>query len=183
MIYRTLATGALLTAYLVAATDPFVGKWKYNATKSEMPSANFVVKDLGNDRYLLDYGGTFTETLTADGSFAPSSLGGTRSLKKLDERTWQITDRRKTDAVMRYQISPDGRSMQANNTVDQANGDKRSLTRTYQRVGPPSKDWAGTWKHTNHEVKATGIAHILEITPTDQTVSVSLIPRIRGNWT
>jgi hypothetical protein len=165
MIYRTLATGALLSAYLIAATDLFVGKWKYNDKKSEIPSFNFVIKDVGSNRYLLDYGGTFTETLTPNGSFTPSSLGGTRSLQKLDESTWQITDRRKTDAVTRYHLSPDGKSMQADSTVDQANGDKRTSTRTYQRVGPPTKDWAGTWKPTSQEVKATGIADILEISP------------------
>ena len=80
----------LASANLAAQSDPFVGTWVYNASKSPKPTIKYAIKDLGGDRYALTGSTGETTEIKADGISIKSPSGATVSFKKLDDHTWQM---------------------------------------------------------------------------------------------
>jgi hypothetical protein len=63
--FQLLLVLRLVTGRSWAANDPFVGRWKLNASKSELTD-EMEVESLGANKYALDLGGGATETVVAD---------------------------------------------------------------------------------------------------------------------
>jgi len=80
----TLVVGLVLAACVVtgtvwAAGDPFVGKWKVNASRSKLTD-EMKVEALGADKYAITFGPGAVDTIVADGTDQPALQGTTLSI-------------------------------------------------------------------------------------------------------
>jgi len=80
MLKRTvqlLLVASLVTTFLWAADNPFVGKWKLNSSKSRLPD-EMKIKKVSENKYAFAFeGGDYEETIVADGTDQPGIVGTT----------------------------------------------------------------------------------------------------------
>jgi len=82
MLTRTVHSVIVLFLFLgtlSAATDPFVGKWKLNQSKSKMTGEQVKIEDLGGNKFTIAMG-DISDTLVADGTDQPVHFGRTESI-------------------------------------------------------------------------------------------------------
>jgi hypothetical protein len=98
MFKRTLqlVVSCLLTATLWAATDPFVGDWKLNASKSKLVD-HMKVESLGGNKYAFDFGGG-PERIAVDGTDQQAVQGTMLSVTAEAPDSWKVV--RKKDGRM-----------------------------------------------------------------------------------
>jgi hypothetical protein len=152
------------TSGLVAASNPFVGTWVYNAEKSPKPTITYGIKDLGGDRYALTGSSGETTEIKADGISIKSPSGATVSFRKLDDHTWQM-DRVDFRTMKRtYTVSTDDKTLQLVDAFTAKDGGTEKTTTTYTRTSP-GKSIFGEWKSVSMEDKISGPPEKLIIAP------------------
>jgi hypothetical protein len=149
--------GLLLVACLVAgaswaADDPFVGKWKLNPSKSTLVDY-MKVKGLGANKYALDLGGGFTETIVADGTDQPAFRGTTLSITAEGPDNWKVVRKMQGRTLLTglWKLSEDGKTLTDTYSENRPDGSKFSLDYVYQRTAGTS-GFAGTWESTSAQV-------------------------------
>jgi len=148
------ASMCLVTGTLLAADDPFCGKWKLNLGKSHITGEQMTIKDLGGNKYSISWGETPT-TITADGSDQPNRFGNTVSIAPEGATAWKMVvkkDGRVTDS-MTHTLSPDGKTQTIKGTNYRPNGDTSDFETHMKRVGRGS-GWGGTWESTDVKVSS-----------------------------
>jgi hypothetical protein len=149
MFKRTfqLLTACLVTSTLWAATDPFVGDWKLNPSKSKLIDV-MKVESLGGNKYALDFGGG-PEKVVADGTDQSGVYGTMLSLNVEGPDTWKVV--RKKDGRMMltatWKLSENGNTLSDNYTEFGPNGSPSTVNYLYQRTATGS-GFAGTWEST-----------------------------------
>lgn len=82
------------------ATDPFIGKWKLNAARSQLAD-QITIQAAGKNMYILTFTGSVeTETVIADGTDQPGIYGTTLSLTVEETGTWKIVRKKKGQTVL-----------------------------------------------------------------------------------
>jgi hypothetical protein len=139
------ASMILFAAGLSAATDPFVGKWKWNAEKSPQPKSTYSIKEAGDNRYTITFNG-YSETLKADGVQTPSpDGGGSMSLKKVDDHKWEVVRIQGSKYVATDTISPDEKTLTVSMVSHLLSGEIAKSKTTYTRVGT-GRGLVGDWE-------------------------------------
>jgi|SRR5579863_3279854 len=77
--FQLLLVASLVTGTAWAATDPFVGKWKVDPSKSKL-NDEMKVEVAGANRYAITFAPGFVDTIVADGSDQPALSGTTLSI-------------------------------------------------------------------------------------------------------
>lgn len=151
---RLLLVSFLVTGSLWAADDPFVGKWKLNPSKSTLVDV-MKVEALGANKYALDLGGGFTETVVADGTNQPGFRGTTLSITVDGPDNWKVVRKRNGQTLLTgiWQLSEDGKTLTDAYSENQPDGSKFSLDYVYQRTAGTS-GFAGTWESTSEQVNS-----------------------------
>jgi hypothetical protein len=162
-----------VTSSVWAATDPFVGKWKVNPSKSTLTD-EMKVEAVGANKYTFTFGPGQVDTIVADGSDQPALQGTTLSVtvegpnkwkvvRKMNGRTlltayWTLSEDGKTldDAYTQY--LPDGTTLFSQFLP---NGSTLFLPYVYERTAG-TLGFSGTWDSESAKVK-TGIE--LQIEP------------------
>ena len=102
---------------LLAATDPFVGDWKLNPSKSKVVDV-MKVESLGGNKYAFDFGGG-AEDIVADGTDQLGVRGTMLSVTVEGPDTWKVV--RKKDGRMlltaTWNLSKDGNTLTDNYTA------------------------------------------------------------------
>jgi len=103
---------ALLTATLWPATDPFVGKWKVNPSKSTL-NDEVKVEAAGANRYILTFAPGQVDTVVADGSDQPALSGTTLSITVQGPNRWEIIRKLKGRTLLTayWTLSEDGKTL------------------------------------------------------------------------
>ncbi|MGH9442271.1 MAG: hypothetical protein ACRD16_08335 [Thermoanaerobaculia bacterium] len=117
MLNRTiqlLLFAGLVTSSSWAADDPFVGKWKVNASRSTLTD-EFKVEASGPNTIKLTFTGVpgETETIVANGTAQPG-LGGTLlSVTVKGPNTWEVVRKMKGRTLLRaiWTLSEDGKML------------------------------------------------------------------------
>jgi hypothetical protein len=162
MTILKFATAILLMATgLSAATDPFVGKWKWSSEKSPQPTIAFSVKDAGDNRYAVAFNGNDPITLTADGASVESPNGGSTSLKNIDEHTWEMVRILGGKYVRGLTISSDEKTLIINQTAHLLNGTTANATTIYKRMGG-DKGLVGEWQSVSFKTDNVPVEMIIE---------------------
>lgn len=148
----------------MAASDPFVGTWVYNAEKSPKPTITYGIKDLGGDFYALTGSSGETTEIKADGVSIKSPSGATVSFKKLDDHTWEM-DRVDSRTMKRtYTVSAYDKELKLVDVFTATDGSQVKTTTVYTRTSP-GKSLFGEWKSISMEEKVSGPPEKLIITP------------------
>ena len=150
MLKRTLQlllVAFLVTATLRAATDPFVGDWKLNPSKSKLVD-HMKVESLGDDRYEFDLGGG-PERIVADGTDQAGAFGTMLSVTVEGPDSWKVV-RKKEGRVMltgNWKLSQDGNTLTDNYTEYDPKGSPSTTNYRFARTaGGPG--FAGVWEST-----------------------------------
>jgi hypothetical protein len=144
---------SFVTCSLMAAENPFVGKWKLNGSKSRLPD-EMKVKKISASKYAFAFeGGDYAETIVADGTDQPGVFGTTFSVSVEGPYNWKVV--RKTDGKIlltaNWKLSQDGNTLDDDFTLIQPNGSKFNVYYVYKRMaGGPGFD--GTWESTSEKV-------------------------------
>src|SRR5580692_1557573 len=110
MRIRLLTLAAALAATLVAADDPFVGKWKVNPSKSKLTDEMKVVA-LGANKYVLTFGPGAVDTIVADGTDQPALQGTTLSVTVEGPNNWKVVRKKEGRRIVTgyWALSGDGK--------------------------------------------------------------------------
>jgi hypothetical protein len=149
---------------MFAATDPFVGTWKYNDQKSPKPTIKYTIKDLGGDRYALTGSTGVTVEIKADGVTIESPPGSTVSFKRLDDHDWEMVRDDGQKMMRTYNISPDDKTLTLHDVYKGNPGENYETTTKYARLAPGNGIF-GEWQSTSMEVKSSDEAPMLIVTP------------------
>jgi hypothetical protein len=162
-LHRLLFT-FVLAGTALAATDPFIGTWVYNAQKSPKPTITYEIKDLGGHRYALTGSTGTTTEIKADGVPIKTASGATVSFKKLDNHTWQMDRTEGATMARTYTVSADDKSLVLHDIFTAPDGGKEETTTTYSRTSP-GKSIFGEWKSISMEEKTSGKPAVFVIQP------------------
>lgn len=145
-----------------AASDPFVGHWKLNPSKSTPDTVT--VESVGGNRYTFNFGGG-PETIVVDGKDQPSHLYGGDTLSvTIEGDGWKVVRKSKGRAMLSatWTLSRDGRTLTDRYTGFNGDGAGYTQIYTYKRKAGAS-GFAGTWVSTN--VEAVNFVLGLQIRP------------------
>jgi hypothetical protein len=148
-----------------AATDPFVGKWKVNASQSRIAD-QMTIEGVGENKYRLTFGGTGeTETVAADGTDQPGLNGSLLSITIEKPDAWTIVRKKEGRVVLtaRWKLSKDGKTLTDAFTSNRPDGSTSTINMLYQRAAGNS-GIPGTWETTDVKLDAV---YELEIRPYD----------------
>jgi hypothetical protein len=173
-LYALLLTAVFTCPSLFAVTDPFVGTWVYNSQKSPKPIITYAIKDLGGDRYALTGSTGLTIEVKADGIPIKTPTGATVSLKRLDDRDWQMVRHDDQNMVRTFNISSDDKTLTLHDVFTGEPGNNYETIAKYARLSPGSGIF-GEWQSTSLEEKSSDEAPKLIISPFETDgLSISL---------
>jgi hypothetical protein len=166
----------LLTPALWAANEPFVGKWKLNASKSRFPD-EMKVTAVGANKYVFDFGAG-PETIVADGTDQPGVQSTTLAVTVEAPDTWKVV--RKKDGRMlltaTWKLSDNGARLSDFYRQSQPDGTTLSMDYVYKRTAPGS-GFAATWDSVSEKMNSP---YELEIKPYDED-GLTFITPAEGN--
>lgn len=160
--YALLLAGIFTCTTVLAATDPFVGTWVYNAQKSPKPTIKYAIKDLGDNRYALTGSTGVTVEIKADGVPIQTPTGATVSFKRLDDHEWEMIRDDGQKMHRTYTISPDGKTLTLHDVFSGNPGGNYETTTKYARLSPGDNIF-GEWQSVSMEEKTVGEAPKLVI--------------------
>ncbi|MGH7741093.1 MAG: hypothetical protein ACRENS_03630, partial [Candidatus Eiseniibacteriota bacterium] len=140
----------LLIAYLAtgrswAATDPLVGDWKLNPSRSKYID-QMKVESLGGNKFNFDFGGS-PETIVVDGTDQAGYSGTMLAVTVEGPDSWKVV--RKKDGRMlltaTWKLSEDGDTLTDNYTEFGSDGTPSTVIYLYQRTAAGPR-FAGTWE-------------------------------------
>ena len=152
-----LLAGLLVTGALWAAGDPFVGKWKLNASKSKFTDI-MKVEPAGTNKYAFDFGGGFDpEIIVPDGTDQPGVLGTTLAVTIEGPRTWKVVRKGPRGRILItgiWTLSEDGNTLHDAFTSSHADGSPFTINYVYKRTTGTS-GFAGTWESVSENVDSS----------------------------
>jgi hypothetical protein len=145
---RDLLAIALVTGTL-AADAPYIGKWKFNPTKSELTGDTCTIENVAGGMMQFSTQG-FTYKFKLDGTEYPMPDGGTTSWTVAAPNTWDVRNRMNGKVTAAFHLAVKGDTMSVTIRQMKPEGGSVDATSTYTRVsGGPG--FLGKWKST--EVK------------------------------
>jgi hypothetical protein len=156
---------ALAPSALWAASNPFVGDWKLDPTRSKLTDV-MKVKRVNSKKYIFDFGVDSPETIVIDGTDQSGFSGTTLSVSAELPDAWKVV--RKKDGRMlltaTWKLSKDGNMLTDNFNQISPNGSTSTVDYVYQRKGQGS-GFAGTWISTSAVVN---FVYVLQIRPYEE---------------
>lgn len=137
----------LFQPYLTAADDPFVGTWRYRQDK-EQAHSTYKILAVGEKKFQVDNGVGLGPVLPSDGSLHQSPLGGTVSLKQLDDHSFLYVLKRKT--TYKRIITLNGDTMKWNEDQELDTGKHTAWQSNWRRIGK-GQGLAGEWVMTSRQ--------------------------------
>lgn len=143
-----------------AASDPFLGKWKANPSKSRLID-EIKVEVVGGNKYAITFGPGAVDTIVADGTDQPALQGTTLSVTVEGPNNWKVVRKREGQKVISavWTLSADGKTLDDAFTDYRPDGSPLNLHYTYQRTAG-SSGFAGTWDSVSAELDSSIELHI-----------------------
>jgi hypothetical protein len=152
--FRLLLVACLVTSSAWAASDPFVGKWKVNPSKSKL-NDEMKVEVAGANRYTFTFAPDAVDTVVADGSDQPALRGTTLSVTVKGPHNWEVIRKMKSRTLLTayWTLSEDGKTLNDAYTEFAPDGSASSTPYVYERTAG-SSGFTGTWDSESEKVKA-----------------------------
>jgi hypothetical protein len=138
-----LATGAVW-----AASDPFVGTWKLNPSKSRIID-RMKIEAVGTNTYAFTFNADDAETIVADGTDQPGNGATTLSVTIAGSDSWRIVRKRNGTMLLTamWKLSADGETLTDSYTSMRPDGSSSTTDFIYKRAAP-GPGVPGTWEST-----------------------------------
>jgi hypothetical protein len=166
MLSRTLQlllAGCLVTGTLWAATDPFVGEWKLDISRSKIFD-RMKVESIGGNRYSVDVGDGRPTTVAVDGREQPGNDGVITSVLAEQPDSWKIVNKKDGLVILKasWKLSQNGNTLTDNFASFAPDGSPAvSLRYVYKRTdGTPGSGFVGTWESTSQTMDSTFLLKI-----------------------
>jgi hypothetical protein len=145
-VFQFLLIVSLATAALWAASDPLVGKWKLDPSKSKATDLMRVAA-AGENKYTLIFNSGDVETVAADGTDQPGVFGTTVSITVLAPDNWKVVRKQngRTMLTGNWKLSQDGKSLTDHFTSYQSDGKTSTVDYVYIRSAGDS-GFPGSWE-------------------------------------
>lgn len=164
--FHLVLVAFLVTATLWAATDVFVGDWKFNPSKSQLIDV-MKVESLGGNKYAFDFGGG-PERIAIGGTDQEGVQGTALSVTVEGPDTWKVVRKKNGRTLITgiWKLSQDGNTLSDNYTEFAPNGSasKPTVNYLYKRTAAGT-GFAGTWEAT----MTMDQAFVLQIRPYEGT--------------
>ena len=169
-----LLIACLVASAVWAATDPFVGQWKLNASRSKLTD-EMKVASAGPNTYAFDFGSGKPEVILADGTDQPAAGGTTFCVTVEGPNTWKLVRKQKgrTQLSGIWNLSKDGNTLKDDIVVTRPDGSTYNLDYVYKRRGGVS-GFAGTWESVSEK---TNLVVLLQIQPYEGNGLTFIIPK------
>ena len=143
-----------VSSSVIAAGDPFVGKWKMNIAKSKTSGLQEKIEDLGGNKYKFAFGDD-VETVTFDGKDYPTKFGNTWAVTPQGPNKWTEVDKRdgKVVSTSTWILSEDGQNFTSTTKGTRADGSTFESEFKAKRIAGTS-GLAGTWESTEMKQSA-----------------------------
>lgn len=137
----------LVTVPSWAATDPFVGDWKVNPSKSKLVD-HMKVDSLGANKYAFDLGGG-PEKIIVDGTDQPAAFETMLSVTAEGPDTWKVVRKKNGRTLLTgiWKLSQDGNTLTDNYTEFDPKGSPSTTIYSFARTAGAA-GFAGTWETT-----------------------------------
>jgi hypothetical protein len=147
-----LLIGCLTTGTLRAASDPLVGKWKLDPSRSKITDL-MRVAEAGANEYNLIFNSGDLETIVADGTDQPALFGTTVSITVLAPDHWKVVRKQdgRTLLMGNWKLSEDGKTLTDNFTSNQPDGSSSTVNYIYLRSAGGS-GFPGSWESQDDTV-------------------------------
>ena len=146
---RLLVVACVVSGAVFAATDPFLGEWKLNPSKSKLID-EMKVESAGGNKYAFDFVGGKPETIAADGTDQPGLAGTTLSVTVERPDAWKVVRKKdgRTLLTANWTLSKDGNTLTDDYTEIGPDGKGSTVNYVYKRTAG-SSGFAGTWESTS----------------------------------
>jgi hypothetical protein len=152
--FQLLLVACLVTGTFWAASDPFVGKWKLNPSKSKLTD-RLKIEVAGANKYAITFGGDGAETVVADGTDQPGLFETTLSITVERPDTWKVVRKMRGRTLLTgiWKLSENGETFSDAMTENQPDGTTFSMNLVYKRTSAGS-GFPGTWESTSEQVNS-----------------------------
>jgi hypothetical protein len=157
-----LSTAVLVVCSLsatAAATDPFVGDWKLNPTKSKITD-QMKVDCIETSKCTFTLGPQ-PETITLDGTDQPGMYGTTLAVSVEAPNKWKVVRKKDGHVLVMgiWNLSADGNTLLDDFTSYRSDGTTNNVKYAYKRSGPGS-GFTATWVGTPEAITSPVILQI-----------------------
>jgi hypothetical protein len=161
--FSLLLVVCLATGPLWAATDPFVGEWKLDISRSKIFD-RMKVESLGGNRYSVDVGDGRPVTVAVDGREQPGNDGVITSVLAEQPDLWKIVNKKDGLVTLKasWKLSQDGKTLTDNFASFAPDGSPSvSLRYVYKRTdGTSDSGFVGTWESTSQTMDSVFLLKI-----------------------
>jgi hypothetical protein len=157
--FQLLLVAGLVTGTLWAASDPFVGDWKLNPSKSKLTDV-MKVERVGANEYAFNFGGG-AEAIVVDGTDQPGGYGTTLSVAVEGPYAWKVIRKRNGHMIVSatWNLSEDGSTLTDHFTGFNPNGSTYNLDYVYTRKGGGS-GFEGEWVSASETVNSVVLMQV-----------------------
>ncbi len=168
---KTILAGLCACALAAAADPSYAGKWKMNLAKSNFGESTITYEAVAGGGMKVTMDGQ-SYTFTPDGKEVSTPWGTAVSIKSVDAKTWQMTEKTngKVSMTGTLKLSDDDKSLAMTGKRTKPDGGTSDESMTLTRVsGGPGL--AGKWKMKNMNSSSP---EMLELTPKPDGVRIAL---------
>ncbi len=153
--FQLLLLACLATGTLWAASDPLVGKWKLDPSKSKVTDLMRVAR-AGANKYTLIFNSGGVETVVANGTDQPGLFGTTMSIAVAGPDNWKVVRKKdgRTFITGNWKLSKDGKTLNDAFTSYQPNGSASTVNYVYLRTAGAS-GFPGSWESQSEKVNSS----------------------------
>lgn len=146
--FRALLVACVAAGTLLAAKDPFVGKWKLDQSKSKITGEQIKIKDLGANKYTITFG-NISDTLVANGTDQPVHFGRTESITKEGPNVWKTVTKKNGRVLWHdtWTLVSNGRMLTVSVAGTRPDGTAFHNHAVLRRMAG-TRGFAGTWEST-----------------------------------
>ncbi|HEV2617264.1 MAG TPA: hypothetical protein VGU63_11730 [Candidatus Acidoferrales bacterium] len=148
-MFLLLALALVFVGTVQAATDPFIGDWKFNPVRSKLSDV-MKISSLGATKYAFDLGAG-NEVIVTDGTDQPGYSGTTLAVSVEAPDRWNVVRKQNGRTLLSaiWNLSKDGNTLRDHFTAFAPNGSPSTVVDYVYTRKASGAGFVGTWVSTD----------------------------------